>query len=85
MVTEQGRCPVLWSFSWNQMANVPLKIPACSSSLPQLQQHKDNVVMSAALQNLFIWKKKSPVRLISELAVLQKCSSQMLRCRHDSD
>lgn len=60
------------------MADVPLKIPACNSSPLQLQQHKDNVVMSAALQNPFIWGKKSPVRLIRELAVLQKCSSQML-------
>lgn len=36
------------------MANVPLKISACNSSLLQLQEYKDNVVMSAALQNLFI-------------------------------
>lgn len=55
MVAGWGGCPVLWSFSWNQTADVPLKIPARNSFLLQLQQH--NVVMSAALQNPFIWEK----------------------------
>lgn len=36
-------------------------------------------------ESLYLGGKKSPVRLIRELVVLQKCSSQMLKCRHDSD
>lgn len=36
------------------MADVLFEVPTRVSSLLQLQQHKDSVVMSAVLQNLFI-------------------------------